>query len=81
MLIINIRGKGCMRCLEWVGGYPTFVVVSFLNKILNSTKSNRNASLKVKLIVGRKKKNSEALLENAKNALDDIPCLSMTKVK
>ena len=70
-----------MSCLEWAGGYCTFIVVNFLNKILDSTKSNRNASLKVKLIMRGEKKNLEALLENSKNVLDDIACLSMTKVK
>ena len=70
-----------MSCLEWVGGYCTFIVVNFLNKILDSTKSDRNASLKVKLIMRREKKNLEALLENSKNVLDDIACLRMMKVK
>ena len=70
-----------MSCLEWVGGHCIFIVVSVLNKILDSTKSDRNASLKVKLMMRGEKKNLEALLENSKNALDDIVCLSMTKVK
>ena len=81
MFIINIRGKGCMSYLEWVGGYYIFIVVNFLNKILESTKCNRNASLKVKLIMRGEKKDLEALLENSKNVLDDIACLSMMKVK
>jgi hypothetical protein len=81
MVIINVRGKGCMSCLVWVGGYYTFIVIDFLNKILESTKSNRNASLKVKLIMRGEEENSEAFLENSKNALNDITCLSMTKVE
>jgi hypothetical protein len=36
-------------------------------------------SLKVKLIMRGEKENSEALLENSKNALNDIARLSMTK--
>jgi hypothetical protein len=56
-------------------------VVNFLNEILESTQGNRNAGLKVKWIMRREKENSKALLENSKNALDDIACLSMTKVE
>jgi hypothetical protein len=59
----------------------TFFMVNFLNEILESTQSNRNASLKVKLIMRGEKENSEVLLENSKNALNDIACLSMTKVE
>ena len=70
-----------MSCLEWIGGYYTFTMVNVLDKILKSTKSNRNASLKVKLIMRGEKKDLEALLENSKNTLNDIACLSMTKVK
>jgi len=70
-----------MSCLVWVGGYYTFIVVDFLNKILESTKSNRDASLKVKLIMRGEKENSEPLLENSKNVLNDIACLSMMKVE
>ena len=67
--------------MVWIGGYYTFIVVNFLNEILESTQSNRNASLKVKWIMRGEKENSEALLENSKNALNDIACLSMTKVE
>ena len=70
-----------MSCLVWISGYCTFIVVNFLNKILESTKSNRNASLKVKLIMRGEKENSEMLLENSKNTLNNIACLSMTKVE
>jgi len=37
--------------------------------------------LKVKVIARRKEKNPEALLENTKNTLNDIACLSMAKVE
>jgi hypothetical protein len=59
----------------------TFFMVNFLNEILESTQSNRNASLKVKLIMRGEKENLEVLLDNSKNALNDIACLSMTKVE
>ena len=65
MVIINIRRKGCVSCLVWISGYCTFVVIDFLNEILKSTQSNRNASLKVKWIMRREKENSEELQKYA----------------
>jgi hypothetical protein len=56
-------------------------MVNVLNKILESTQSSRNVSLKVKGIMRREKENPEALLENSKNMLNNIVCLSMTKVE
>jgi hypothetical protein len=52
-----------------------------MDKILESTQRNRNASLKVKGIMRREMENSESLLENSKNTLNNIACLSMTKVE
>ena len=52
----------------------------FLNEILESAQSNRNVSLKIKWIMRREKENSEALLENSKNMLDNIACLSMQRL-
>ncbi|KAF8221508.1 hypothetical protein L208DRAFT_1327554 [Tricholoma matsutake] len=46
-----------------------------------STQSSRNASLKGKGIMRREKENPEVLLEHSKNTLDNIACLSMTKVE
>ena len=56
-------------------------MVNLLNKILENTKSNRNASLEIKLIMRGKEENLEVLLESTKNVLNDIACLSMTKVE
>ena len=56
-------------------------MINLLNKILESTKGNRNASLEIKWIMRGKEENLEVLLENTKNALNDIACLSMTKIE
>jgi hypothetical protein len=52
-----------------------------LNEILEGTQSSRNASLKVKGVTRGKKENPEALLENSKNMLNNIACLSMTEIE
>ena len=80
IVIIYIRRKGCVNCLVWISGYYTFIMINFLNEILESAQSNRNVSLKIKWIMRREKENSEALLENSKNMLDNIACLSMQRL-
>jgi hypothetical protein len=81
MVIINVQGKRYVRWLVWISGYCAFIIVDFMDKILESTQRNRNASLKVKGIMRREMENSESLLENSKNTLNNIACLSMTKVE
>jgi len=56
-------------------------LVDLSNKILESTQSSRNASLKVEGIMRREKENPESLFENSKNTLNNVACLSMTMVE
>jgi len=81
MVIINIQRKGYISRLVLISWYCTFILVDISNKILESTQSSRNASLKVKGIMRREKENLESLFENSKNMLDNVACLSMMKVE
>jgi hypothetical protein len=57
-------------------------MIIFTNKIVKCRQSNRNVNLKVKGIIMRREiENLESILENPENTLDNIVCLSMTKVE